>query len=269
MAGQRLLGPALGDLLARRDSLAAVAAATPGIENIRAAALTIIANAVTVVQATMTAVAGYAGPAQTALCQARDQLAGGAPVDEVMPLVKAVETGTAQLADVAVFQGNQAAALPPAAADLVAAAGREDARLVVAAHAAADELDAAAARERASQQKCEYLLSLGVFGMAALAVEKILLGTLEAATQACAGTAGTVRTELVACGLARQSLEQMADSVRPVVTSLSGIRNSVNLIGDEIIVIDENVSGQDARAVLALKVNAAIAEVEALAAAAS
>ncbi|KAI6661634.1 hypothetical protein LOD99_13507 [Oopsacas minuta] len=119
-------------------------------------------------------------------------------------------------------------------------------------------------QENKASKKYYYLLALGPFGLAGLAAALAAYEAIKKQVSGYEGQISSLNTQIASLNSMIAATGQLTTDFQLLINCLSGVKNSVSFIADDILQIQTDLNEGDARSVIEIAINAGITEVKAL-----
>ena len=126
------------------------------------------------------------------------------------------------------------------------------------------QLGNAEGEEEAAKKRYYYLLALGPFGLAGLAVALGLYLKWRSDVNGYQNQINSLNGQIGSLSAMNAATRTLGQGFQGLVSKLSGVKNSVDFLATEVLAIDDDLNENDAPFVIGLKVRAAITEVNTL-----
>lgn len=259
-----LLSQAVANLIAAEQQITGLGGLPPGAQTIQTNSSVLIGSIVSQIRQIQGLVGGFVSNATSSLNAIETMIANNAPPPQIKAAIMTVQIAAATLkSQVATVSGPIVSALAQVDAFAVQLNSVESG-LAGQISGLQGQLGDAQGEEEAAQKRYYWLIALGPFGLVGLAVAlglylhwKSQVNDLESQISSLNSQIGSLNAMVNAC-------RQMGGDFQDVVTKISGVRNTVNFLFDDVLAIITDLNLGDNMAIVEIAVKAAITEATAL-----
>lgn len=262
MAG--LLSQTLANLLAAQQQIAALGGLPPAAGPIQAGCTGLILPMLAQTRALQQAAAAFVQMATPQLAQVQAMLSANAPLPGIKAAMSALQQQAQQLQGMA---SGTAGTLTGQTAQLMGYFNQlasVEAGLQSQATALQGQLGDAQSELDAAQKRYYYLLALGPFGLAGLAVALGLYLKWKSDVGDLQGQIGGLHGQIAALNGMQAACQQLGADCQTLAGSVSGVRNAVNFLVSDLLEVSSDLDAGDATVVIALMATAAGTELATL-----
>lgn len=126
---------------------------------------------------------------------------------------------------------------------------------------ATSERDAAKGKEAAAKKRYYYLLALGPFGVAGLAAALALYKKWSSQVRDYEDEVNSLNRRIASLNTMRSSCDDLRSMDGTLSADLSSVQDVLELLGADMLIIDEDLGSEQPRVVVSMKVMAAISEI--------
>ena len=120
-------------------------------------------------------------------------------------------------------------------------------------------------REKAAKKKYYMLIALGPFGLAGLAAATAAYLSIKKEVNGYKSEISALNSQIDSLNIMITATGQLYTDLGNVTSSVTSVKNAVSFVSNDILEIESDLSSEDARIVIAIKVKATITEVKTLA----
>ena len=126
------------------------------------------------------------------------------------------------------------------------------------------QLESAKGREKAAKKKYYYLNALGAFGAAGLAMAGAIYKKIKSEVDGLKKEIRSINSQIASLNAMQAATDQLGSDYRDVTAKMTGVKNSVSFVSNDVLNVKSDLSLKEARIVIEIAVKATITEVETL-----